>query len=85
MSDGLNPFVRAGGIPSHHRHHINEVRGESEGNMEATDLEFCLDYINKHPTMDHRTKLLLAEVVKGEMSKEELVEYWAILARLPHD
>lgn len=53
--------------------------------MEATDLEFCLDYINKHPTMDHRTKLLLAEVVKGEMSKEELVEYWAILARLPHD
>ena len=47
--------------------------------MPEEQKRFALDYIAKHPHMDARTKTLLAEVVKGELSKPELVDLALIL------
>lgn len=41
---------------------------------------YALDYIANHPTMEPRTKTLLAEVVKGELTTAELVDLFMMLA-----
>lgn len=37
------------------------------------EIAYALDYIDKHPTMEPRTKILLAEIVKDDLSTAEIV------------
>lgn len=45
------------------------------------EKQHCLDYIRNHPTMGQRTKVILAEVVKADLTTNEIVELMPILAR----